>query len=88
MDSHWCVLSALVHGDGASGEDSGHSRPGQDWARSGHPDAVLWHEGKQTFKVTIGGWEQAQATQCGGMDCRHLKEWAVFFHPPAPLLCL
>lgn len=48
---HLSMPSALVHGNGAPGEDPGHPRSGQDWTRSGHPDAVLWHEGKSTLHM-------------------------------------
>lgn len=36
-----------VHGNRAKWKDPGNSWPGQNWERSGHPDAVLWNEGKR-----------------------------------------
>lgn len=40
-----CLVA--VHGDRAEWKDTGNSWPGQNWQRGGHPDAVLWNEGKR-----------------------------------------
>lgn len=57
--SQLCSSSVLVHGNGASREDLRHPRTGQDWTGSGHPNAVLRHEGKKNIQlVNQGQWRR------------------------------
>lgn len=45
-DGFACLVA--VHGNRAERKGPGNSRPGQNWERGGHPDAILWDEGKRS----------------------------------------
>lgn len=45
-----CLVA--VHGNRTEWKDPGDSWPGQDWKRGGHPDAVLWDEGKRSLGLS------------------------------------
>ena len=53
FDERWQMGPEEVHGDRTEREDTGNSWPRQNWKRGGHPNAILWNEGKR-FPDTLG----------------------------------